>query len=99
VGALGKVVMLVSGLLLVAALAAGGIAAIWFPVEAIVNFEPQNITVGSPFNPRIPDDEQRADLVFDSVLMIGMGVVLLASAVTIVVALIKDLRAPAPRRR
>jgi hypothetical protein len=91
-GALRKAGLSVLVLLLAAALAAGGVAAIWFPVEAMVNFRPRNITVGWPGNPRIPDDEQRADLVFDSLLMIAIGVVLVAGAVVLVVERIKHLR-------
>lgn len=85
------------GFLLAVALAAGGVAAIWFPVEAILDFQPQNITVGWPGNPRIPDDEQRTDLILDSLLMIAMGVVLLASAVAITIGLILNLRRPEQR--
>lgn len=36
-------------------------------------FEPQNITVGSPLNPRIPDDEQRTDYILDTIMIIALG--------------------------
>ncbi|EID53180.1 hypothetical protein [Saccharomonospora xinjiangensis] len=89
-GALRKAGLVILGVLLTAALAAGGGAAIWFPIESIVNFEPQNITSGHPGNPRIPEDDQFTDLLISSLLMITIGVVLVGCAIAIVVALIRD---------
>ncbi|MGP4018403.1 hypothetical protein [Saccharopolyspora sp. 5N708] len=60
------------------AMVGGGGALIWFGIHQMINFEPQNVTVGNPFNPRTPDDEQRMSNFIDSVLLIvlGMGLVL-----------------------
>jgi len=47
-----------------------------FGVDTLDEFEPQNITYGSPTNPRIPDDEQRTDYMLDTILLIAVGSVL-----------------------
>ena len=61
------------------AVLAGGIALIWFGIDMLDEFEPRNVTSGHPFNPRTPDDEQRADYLFDTVLLIAGGAVLVLS--------------------
>ncbi|MGK5741853.1 hypothetical protein [Micromonospora sp. URMC 103] len=56
-------------------LTAGGVALIWIPVQEIINFEPQrNLTRGSPFNPPLSADEQRNDLIINSLFPIGGGI-------------------------
>jgi hypothetical protein len=63
-------------LLLVFALAVGGIAAVWFPLEAMISL----------------DDEPDADLVPDSVVMIILGVAMVAAAVIIAISFVADDR-------
>ncbi|MDP9792906.1 hypothetical protein J2S43_001418 [Catenuloplanes nepalensis] len=65
--------------------AAGGLALIWIPVETIIHFEPDpTLTYGSGFGPPLSASRQRNDLIFDSLLLIAMGVALLVVAVSIV---------------
>ncbi len=61
-------------LLLIFALAVGGIAAVWFPLEAMIS----------------SDDGPDADLVRDSVLMMIMGVALVAAGVFIAISFVAD---------
>jgi hypothetical protein len=63
-------------LLLVFALAVGGIAAVWFPLEAMISI----------------DDGQDGDLVADSVVMIIVGLALVAGAIAIAFSFVADGR-------
>ncbi|MGH3876345.1 MAG: hypothetical protein ACRDSK_04820 [Actinophytocola sp.] len=72
----GKSLGAVAATVLCLVLLGGGGALIWFGVDMLDEFEPQNITYGSPTNPRIPDDEQRTDYILDTVLLVGVGSVL-----------------------
>ncbi len=62
--------------LLVFALAVGGIAAVWFPLEAMISI----------------DDGQDGDLVADSVMMIIVGLALIAGAIAIAIGFVTDGR-------
>ncbi|MEV6373936.1 hypothetical protein [Micromonospora musae] len=87
-----KAVATVSIVALVGLLTAGGAALIWIPVQAIINFEPQSLAWGSPSGPPVTVAEQRSDLILDSVLPIGLGIILLVLAVVVVKAFIGHLR-------
>lgn len=88
-----KAIATVFVVVLLSLLTAGGLAAIWFPVQGIINFEPSpTLTYGSGFGPPVSDSEQWTDLVFDSVLLIGMGVFLLVAAVACLISFISYLR-------
>jgi hypothetical protein len=88
-----KAMATVSMAVLVSLLTAGGLALIWFPVEAIINFEySPTLTYGSGFGPPASETEQRTDLILDSILVIGMGVFLLGAAVVCVRSFISYLR-------
>lgn len=56
-----------------------GVAIMWFGIDMLDEFEPQNIAYGSPVNPRIPDDEQRTDYILDTVVLIATGATLVLS--------------------
>lgn len=74
---------------LLSLLACGGIAAIYFPAEAIINGE--STDMGYVPGPDT-ETEARIDLVFDSLLMIGMGVAMLALVVGGTIGFISFLR-------
>lgn len=65
------VVVLVGGVVAVC------VAAIWFPVEALVNFEPQNLAWGSPAGPAVTEEEQYTDAVLNVIFLSGPAAVLL----------------------
>ncbi|RKN25566.1 hypothetical protein [Micromonospora musae] len=57
-------------------LTAGGLALVWFPVQEIINFEPQrNLVCCSPLSDApVSADEQRNDLIINSLFPIGGGI-------------------------
>jgi hypothetical protein len=88
-----KALATVSVMVLWPLLAAGGIALIWFPIQAIMEFEPSpTLRHGTSFGSRVSDTEQRNDLILDSVFLIGMGAFLLLVLVAWVRAFIGYFR-------
>lgn len=86
-----KAIATVLMVLLVSFLTVAGLVAIWVPVQGMIDFEPDpTLTIGSGFGPPKSDSAQWASLIFDSVLMIGLGISMWVIAAICVISFISS---------